>query len=244
MSTTSIDPLQLKSFSAADVRELYLEYCRVGKILSADEDVHCARLAAALRQPLRTRAGSLLEKARGCAVLYSYSCDATSYLCRVVKTAPLGTQGGVLRRGRVLREFLMQRGHLFCKLPDGRELMALLFKAPVPLSLGKKTANLFVAATEFYPVLRKLGFRDLVVNHFVADRVVYASLGTRLRQRHRAYYEPEFGPPLGDETAMLQLCDLYCSCACAAHDIQNSLRWALTAYATADDFKNMHIVCV
>ena len=138
MSTTSIDPLQLKSFSAADVRELYLEYCRVGKILSADEDVHCARLAEALRQLLRTRAGSLLEKARVCAVLYSYSCDATSYLCQVVKTAPLGTQGGVLRRGRVLHEFLMQRGHLFCKLPDGRELMALLFKAPVPLSFGEE----------------------------------------------------------------------------------------------------------
>lgn len=229
--------------SADDVRQLYLEFCRVSKTLQDPEELECARLAEALKECLVRRARDLLDHCQGGAVLYTYGSDATSYVCQAVKVASLGAQGSVLRRGRVLNEFLMQRGHLFCRLPDGREFLAPLFKDPVPLSLGKKTANLFQAAVEFLPTLRRQGFRGLIVNHFVADRAVFSSLDLRLRQRHRAYYEPELGPELGDEAGLLMLSDLYCSCGCSAHDIQNSLRWGLTAHATAEDLKDMHIIC-
>ena len=110
------------------------------------------------------------------------------------------------------------------------------------MSLGKKTPNLFQVCCEFWPMLRHHGHRGITVFHFVSDRAVFSSLDRMLRQRRKAYYTEGLGPELDDESCMLELTDLYVSTGCAAHDVQNSLKWSLGPLAGADGVKDLHIV--
>lgn len=75
---------------------------------SYEEEVVARKLALVLHNELCHKRDSVLGNS-GRAVLFSYSSDATSLLCRhqVSKAAP---QSATQRRGRHLDEFLCERG--------------------------------------------------------------------------------------------------------------------------------------
>ena len=50
-----------------------------------------------------------------------------------------------MRKGKVLQEFLVQRGLVVTRSPLGDETVALVTAEPVPLSEGKTAWNLFDA---------------------------------------------------------------------------------------------------
>jgi hypothetical protein len=133
-----------------DLRALYLDYSRVGKVFEADDDTICSRLAEVLKAHVRDKFCKLLSEARNSVVLYSYSSDATSMLCQTRTSAQLLNKT-VVRKGKVLHEFLMQRGYIKCLSASGNEQIAILFSDPLPLSEGKRGWNMFEAGCDFFP---------------------------------------------------------------------------------------------
>jgi hypothetical protein len=63
-----------------------------------------------------------------------------------------------------------------------------------------------------------------------------------LRQRQKAYYTPGMGPPLGEEAPLKEMTDWHVSCACAAHDTHNALKWCLAPFSGPEVVKDMHVV--
>jgi ABC-type hemin transport system substrate-binding protein len=104
---------------AEAVRQVFLDFARVGKILEGDEDARCARMVEALKARLVERSRDVLARARHQAVLFSYASDATAFLVQGVATAKLG-DSHIVRKGKILHAFLMQRGVLVTIDPSGR----------------------------------------------------------------------------------------------------------------------------
>ena len=82
-------------------------------------------MAEVLRYFLKQKAMAFLKENTHTCALFSYSSDATSLLCQSVAGAKLEGEH-VTRRGRVLHEFLMQRGYLKVKGSCGKEAIVIL----------------------------------------------------------------------------------------------------------------------
>ncbi len=53
--------------------------------------------------------------------------------------------------------FLLERGLVRCKQPDGRSELSFLLSAPRSLRFGRTVLHMFVAGVEFSQTLRSLG---------------------------------------------------------------------------------------
>ena len=94
--------------TAEGVRSLALLFCKAGVNLSRAGEDDCAKLAEVLKAFLRKHAEDTAKKHPQQAALASYISDATSFRCESTSTGfSHGKQ--VVRRGKVLEEFLMQR---------------------------------------------------------------------------------------------------------------------------------------
>lgn len=189
---------------------------------------------------LKDRALAMVADHSQSAIMYSYQSDATSYLCQA--TAQSGSDHTkVLRRGRALEEFLMERAAIYVAKADGGREVAVLAGKPRPLSAGKKAGNLFTALTNFFPMLRQRGHQGIVIFHLGADRAAFEPLLRLVKQRREVYYTPGLGPDLGEERAILKMTDLVVGTGCAAHDVSNALKWALGSIDGVDVLKDLHI---
>ena len=59
----------------------------------------------------------------------------------------------ILRKGRELAEFLLQRAFLKTKLASGEERLAFLYGSILPLTEGKKAFNFFNVMLYFFNVM-------------------------------------------------------------------------------------------
>jgi hypothetical protein len=229
------------SHGPMDIRSTLVGLCQVGKTLTKHAERVLQQLVEAMKHHLRQRCFSLLREGADEAVLYSYSADATPLRCATTKVHT--TAGGqVTRKGRVLEEFLLQRGLFKTKLPTGEDRMTFLFTDILPLSAGKKAANIFVAQNRFFPLLRKAGHAGICLQHSCSDRALFSSLDRMLRQRVSAYYTPGVGPALGDQAELLELTDWVLGCGCAAHDVHNAMKWSVSFSTTPEDIQTLHII--
>ena len=106
---------------------------------------------------------------------------------------------------------------------------------------GKSAWSLFTAAAAFFPLLRKAGAEGICIQDFCSDRVVFGALGRVLRQHHQAFYSAALGPNLGADAAMQELPDWSVGTPCAAHDVHNSLKWALSSFIGPEGLKSLHV---
>jgi hypothetical protein len=230
--------------SSADgpgLRSLLLEYCRVGKNLEKHEVPELQLLVELVKHHLRQKLLALLHEAEEGPVLYSYSADATPLRCSSTKIHA-GAGGNVVRRGRRLEEFLLQRALLKTTLATGEQKVAFLLGDILPLSQGKKAPNVFTAMSALFPRLRTAGHTGICLQHVCADRALFSSLDRMSRQRLQAYYTPGVGPELGEHRTLQELTDWPLGTGCCAHDMQNALKWALASAASAEDLQSLHIV--
>ena len=120
--------------------------------------------------------------------------------------------------------------------------MSLLITDPRPLSAGKRGWNMFTAATDFLPLLRRRGHKGICLQHMCADRAVFSSLDRHLRGRQRAFYDPAHGPDHGVQAPLLENTDWMVSTPCAVHDAHNALNWGLSNVTEGTILEDLHIV--
>ena len=89
------------SESCEHIRDCVHEFCRVSKTLSVDDNATLGRLAEVVKARLEQKSRECLRCLQGQAVMYSYSCDATSFLCSsFAGSSSSGVK--IMRQGRVL----------------------------------------------------------------------------------------------------------------------------------------------
>lgn len=232
------------SADAEGCQHQLVDFCRAWKTLSREEEDLLHRLVEVVKHVLKDKCLSLVKDSQHEAVLWAYSCDATPLKC--TKTIVHAAQGStVTRRGKVLAEFLLQRGFVKAKGGKDRDQLAVMFTDVLSCREGKKTQNLFSAAATFFPLLRKAGHLGICVQAHCMDRLQFASLDKLLRQRNQAFYMEGLGPNLGDQATQLELLDWVVGVGCACHDVQNSLKWGLGSTKIPQDkwsLCELHIV--
>ena len=146
---------------AQTLRDAFLRYAGVSTVIGNHEEKEVYIFVELLKRYLRQKCDTLVTECAHQPVLFCYAADATSLLCRADASAKLGA-AVVMRRGKVLAEFLlMQRGFFKSISPAGVERVAVLFAEAVPLTEGKGAWHLFSAACAFYPLLRKVGHQGI-----------------------------------------------------------------------------------
>ena len=220
---------------------LYLEYCKPSQRLSGDDRWTLAKLTEVLKHFIRERALSIVRGANAQPLLFSYQSDATSYLCLVNKTSKLDGSV-VVRSGKVLHEFLMERGFVKSLTATGSEQMALLLADPRPLSNGKGAWQCFTAATQFFPSIRTAESTGIRIFHFCADRAVFVPMLRKFQQLREVYYSEEYGTDSDERRRFRYLLDWVVGAPCSCHDLRNSLKWSLECVGDASIVDDLHIV--
>jgi hypothetical protein len=234
-------PASADTDTAEGVRSLALRFCKAGANLNQESEDECAKLAEVLKAYLRKQAENTAKRHPHEAALASYISDATSFRCQ--STASGSSHGrAVVRKGKVLEEFLMERICVYIATPLGGRDVAVVVADPRPLSKGKKALNLFTAGAKFFPMLRSFGRTGIVIFHLGTDRAVLSSLDRLFRQRQKAFYMPGVGPDLGDEAAMFEKTDWYITTGCALHDVSNAIQWGFASISGGEVLNDIHIV--
>lgn len=131
------------------LREELLQLCKVAATLTPEQEGRLPRLLEALFSHLKDKALGLVHAAGTKPVLFGYSCDGTP-IRAAVTLCQSSKRGTTVRKGRVLHEFLLQRG--FVRTRDAwtaQEELQVLFSNILVCSQGKKAPNLFAAACRF-----------------------------------------------------------------------------------------------
>ena len=114
---------------------------KVSCVLSHPDERQLALILESMYARLKEKAQDLLSKATGQAVLYGVSCDGTPL--RATSTV-VRTSGGqsICRKGKVLHEFLLQRGFLLAHSGgSGEKMLAILLHDVLLMDDGKKAGN-------------------------------------------------------------------------------------------------------
>ena len=161
---------------------LFLELCKVSKVLPNAETFEREKMADAFKAFLRAEALSLVKSARSQPMLYSYLRHATGLLCQVVSKAALGGKVAA-RKGKVLCEFLTEHGFLKTVSATGEPSVAMSLKGSLPLAEGKLVRSLYSAASAFFPLLRKVGVEGIRAHRDCSDRAVVGVIDRMLSER-------------------------------------------------------------
>lgn len=127
-----------KPSDAASLRELAERLARPCSVLSIDETESAHRLCEVMKAHLQAEVAHFVAEAGQLPILCSYSSDATPLRCKVRFSQGAGTGQLLVREGRALEEFLLQRSVYKIRDRHGDVAVRLLVHDPVPLRLGKR----------------------------------------------------------------------------------------------------------
>ena len=215
-----------------DVKAALLEFSRVAKSLSKQEEKALEQLVEVLKHHLRPKVFALLREAEEEPILFSYSADATPLKCSTAIVHVAG-RSRVVRKGKSLQDFLLKRGFLKTGLAAVGHKITFLYHGILPMSESKKVADAFAAEAQFFTLLRKCGHKGISIQHACADLALWSSLDMLFRQRVQVYYTSGVALWPGEERLMLELTDWVVGTDCSsAHDLQNVVKRSLSAIAT------------
>lgn len=223
-----------------DVRGLVCRLARASLVLDHTDVNRVERLCEAAKRFLFERAAALVRKASGLPILRCYSSDATPGTSeeRRRMTSSLDPMATADRRGKSTKDYLMQICWFKTVTPAGVTLRTPVFRDGQPLSQGKTMWHLWQAMREFGPTLAELGHTGLSIEFFCADRGCYESMETKVRQQHSL-----MTPSAVEVPELSKMKQLFCSAACALHDGQNALKWALYFWmGDTSLMKDLHII--
>ena len=172
-------------------------------------------------------------------LLISYTVDPTSIALTTSHSAKEQGQS-VTRRGKELQELLMQR-LVFKSAGTEMPIPKILVGYPLALSRGKTAQHIFSSASAFVPHPRDWHHQGFSIVHICADGALLSALSSLMEARKNLYHSPEGGHVPEDERELADLQSLFVTSPCAAHGIQNSLKWAVAPHCSAETLKALHI---
>ena len=108
----------------------------------------------------------------------------------------------------------------------GEDLAVAVVMEPRPLEHGKGTWPI-VSAMLDVPTLKDLGHTGISLQHYCFDRAVYPSICQKCHRRHAVHWEDLKAAQGEDYDARGELTDWVVTTACAHHDTQKALEWAV-----------------
>ena len=120
----------------------------------------------------------MIEKAQGRPLLFSYGADSTPLPALLSKvTQSFEVAGSVHhRQAGTAVDFLAQIGFLKARTASGDTVIGCLASPPRALSAGKSSWNCFTAQGEFFPHLRRLVPKGIIVQHCAFDRALFSAM--------------------------------------------------------------------
>ena len=140
-------------------------FARAGAVNHGEEDHLVTKLCEVFKYHPRQKRHDLAHSAKD-PVSLSYSSDAASLKCHVQVRASVSGKG-VVRKGKDLIGFLLQRGFAKSIISSGRESIAIIIEDPIPLEHGKGAWSCFEAGCTVLPSLRRLGARSVSLHQTV-----------------------------------------------------------------------------
>ena len=206
------------------MEQLIKVFAKPSMSFDSNERVRLQKLCESIKRFLHDDMASFIASRAGEPMLLFYGADATPVTTTDVYVKPCGEQT-VRRRGRALRELLVQR--FFAVACDGT--CKVLLDEPMPM--GDKSAW---THTEAYRNLfgppRAGGHRSTLINHFVWDRAIWSACFRQAQQLHHVWaaevVDDVLPGPLAQRLTWLT------SGACCCHDAHNALRWSLLQHVT------------
>ena len=228
---------------APSLRQLAEWLGKASAILSKEKVLDAMKMCEILKAHFQRKVRSLLARAAGRPVLFSYSCDGTPMKIAVrVSSEGLAPNDAVNRRGRSCVEFLLQRGWYKTVGPEGNVLMCALLADPIPLSHGKSSWYLYAAAEKFAPLTQSLGHEGICVTHYAFDRAVFSALTSKRFRQHEQYHERRKAKTITNRGPPTRCLDWAVGTGCAMRDAQNGLKWALARSTESGDVvRDLHI---
>eukprot|EP00974_Lingulodinium_polyedra_P057606 5544797-Lingulodinium_polyedra.AAC.1 len=128
------------------------------RVLSRDDSREALRLVEVVKEFLWSKAKALVRECNGRPILYSYGSDGTPLLTQESVGLHIAPKAILYRRAKESGEYLVERAFLLAHKPGGDGFYkACLLREPRHLAEGKTALHSFRAATDFFPMLRKLG---------------------------------------------------------------------------------------
>ena len=197
---------------AESLRDQVLAWSRPSVPWDRHISSYCPKVVEALKDLLSERIQNLFLEFRDHAILFSYASD-----CTIVRTMVTYTKSGSAIQ----------------PLVDGSLKMAVHLADALPMALGKKAWNHFVAANDFAPVLpARAPGKGIRISHYCFDRAIYSSTATKLMQRHVLWHDAENADD--PQQYLTWLLDWHLSTPCVLHDTHNALKWSLMAVSDAE----------
>ena len=88
--------------------------------------------------------------------------------------------------------------------------------------------------------MRSRGHNGIAVTAYVYDRAIHDPATRKLFARHDAWWREDIRPQERN-ALLLKLLEWNLQCACACHDIHNSLKWSMASHVDADALRDLHI---
>lgn len=207
---------------------MFRDFSDAYRVLSKEDELAVQKLSALSAAYLADKAKRLIVRSEGRPMLYSCGSDGTPMLTKFTSSSRTASSRTAVRKAGRAVEFLLQRGFVRTDDASGVPHLAALLAPPLPVDQGKAAYNLFTAACEFFPVVRKLGHTGICISQFAFDRAAFSAMQRKLHQRAALYYEVAAGGgPKTGEVALAELLDWVVATPCANHDVQNSLKWGM-----------------
>ena len=233
------------AMDGSSLASLYREFSLARKVIDKDAAATSAKLCEVAKAYLVRKAKAAVAAAEARAILWTYGSDGTPMLCQTTITTQVQGQRTAVRKAGQAVEVLIERAFIKTTNAAGDLVMACLVSDPTPLTQGKPSWCHCTAAQRFFPMIRTLGHKGIVVSHYCFDRAIYSAASRKTQQRQCLYYEAVGGPsPREGEVALQELQDWHVSTACAAHDAHSALKRGMHGVVAdvADVLKRLHIV--
>ena len=135
------------------------------------------------------------------------------------------------RAGKLLQEWLLERGVSSIETASGEYEDCMLFSDPRPLAHGKGPWQCFKAGTDFSSGLRKRGCRGWCLWWCVFDGENFQSILHAFQGRHELYYS-EMGPQDDSATPELRATDLTMGSRCGLHVVSKAVERSIEPHSS------------
>ena len=138
----------------------------------------------------------------------------------------------VSRTGRLRTEFAMERSIIKARDQHGEMKCVVVVARPRPLA-GKKCLDLWVAGTEFFPMMKLIGHSGISVSVYLQDGLFAKPYARHMKGRHDMFFDRAHCPLPESGRQLAELKDWYFTWHCVAHSCSLALKWGLAPLVPA-----------